>query len=230
MTGDNYIETYLEELKEVLAEHADPEKAEKMEDYMQNNFKFFGIQATPRRKLTRKLLRQENRPDYEQLPAVIKELWELPEREFQYVGWELVERYTNHFTLGIIELLEYMIVNKSWWDTVDMIAKKLVGEYFKQFPDQKENYIDKWLMSDNIWLQRTAILFQLGYKEETDVELLFAVIEKLQDSEEFFIQKAIGWALREYSKLEPELIKDFIANHDLSSLSEREGLKAINKN
>ena len=122
-----------------------------------------------------------------------------------------------------------MITHKSWWDTIDRIAKKLVGEYFKVFPDKVDPYIEKWLESDNIWLQRTCLLFQLGYKEETDVDLLFKLVEELSEIDEFFIQKAIGWALREYSKIDPEVIRNFITSHDLSSLATREGLKIINK-
>ena len=223
------MERYISKLTEAFQEKADPENAEKMSDYMQNKFEFFGINAQPRRQATRKLMRQDNRPDYEELEEIVKELWKLPEREFQYFGQELLQRYTNKFDQEIIELFEYMITHKSWWDTVDIIAKKLVGEYFKKFPEQRNRYIGKWINSDNIWLQRTALLFQLGYKEKTDVELLFTLVEKLKDSEEFFIQKAIGWALREYSRIDPDKIEQFIQATELPSLSEREGRKNIQK-
>lgn len=216
---------YLSKISKAFKKIADPEIAKKQKKYMRNKFDFFGIQATPRRKATRKFMRKENRPSYEELETVVKELWQKEEREYQYFALELVERYKKDFTEDIIKLFEYMITHKSWWDTVDQMAKNLVGPYFKKFPEKKDKYIKKWIQSDNIWLQRSCILFQLAYKEDTDVELLFNIIIRLKDIDEFFIQKAIGWALRQYARIEPKVIKDFVKNNELSSLSEREALK-----
>lgn len=222
-------EQYVESLKSALREQADPEYAENQKKYMKNKFEFFGLKAQPRRKITREFKRRENRPAYDQLEEVIKLVWQKPEREFQYFGTEILERYQKQFTEDIIDLFEYMISHKSWWDTVDRIAKKLVGEYFIIYPDRRDPTIKMWLESDNIWLQRTCLLFQLGYKEKTDVDLLFELVEELSEIDEFFIQKAIGWALREYSKIDPEVIENFISSHELSSLATREGMKIINK-
>ena len=216
---------YLSKISKAFKKIADPEIAKKQKKYMRNKFDFFGIQATPRRKATRKFMRKENRPSYEELETVVKKFWQKEEREYQYFAAELVEKYKKDFTEDIIELFEYMITNKSWWDTVDQMAKNLVGPYFKKFPEKKDKYIKKWIQSDNIWLQRSCILFQLAYKEDTDVELLFNIIIRLKDIDEFFIQKAIGWALRQYARIEPKVIKDFVKNNELSSLSEREALK-----
>ena len=216
---------YLSKISKAFKKIADPEIAKNQKKYMRNKFDFFGIQATPRRKATRKFMRKENRPSYEELETVVKELWQKEEREYQYFALELVERYKKDFTEDIIKLFEYMITHKSWWDTVDQMAKNLVGPYFKKFPEKKDKYIKKWIQSDNIWLQRSCILFQLAYKEDTDVELLFNIIIRLKDIDEFFIQKAIGWALRQYARIEPKVIKDFVKNNELSSLSEREALK-----
>ena len=216
---------YLSKISKAFKKIADPEIAKNQKKYMRNKFDFFGIQATPRRKATRKFMRKENRPSYEELETVVKKFWQKEEREYQYFAAELVEKYKKDFTEDIIELFEYMITNKSWWDTVDQMAKNLVGPYFKKFPEKKDKYIEKWIQSDNIWLQRSCILFQLAYKEDTDVELLFNIIIRLKDIDEFFIQKAIGWALRQYARIEPKVIKDFVKNNELSSLSEREALK-----
>jgi len=218
---------YLDNLTKALMDKADPEKAKEQKKYMRNKFEFFGIQAKPRRKATRKFMRKENRPVYEELETVVKKLWQKDEREYQYFAAELVEKYKKEFNEDIIELLEYMITHKSWWDTVDQIAKKLVGSYFKKFPEKKEVYIKKWINSDNIWLQRSCILFQLGYKEDTNVDLLFDIILRLKDIDEFFIQKAIGWALRQYARIEPEVIRTFVKDNELSSLSKREALKHL---
>lgn len=218
---------YLSKISKVFKKIADPEIAKNQKRYMRNKFDFFGIQATPRRKATRKFMRKENRPSFEELETVVKKLWQKEEREYQYFALELVERYKKDFTEDIIKLFEYMITHKSWWDTVDQMAKNLVGPYFKKFPEKKDKYIEKWIQSDNIWLQRSCILFQLAYKEDTEVELLFDIIIRLKDIDEFFIQKAIGWALRQYARIEPEIIKDFVKNNELSSLSEREALKHL---
>ncbi len=221
---------YIDNIRLSLLNKADPEKAEGMAGYMQDQFPFYGLQAAERRKALRKYMRQENKPKYDKLETVVKKLWQLPEREFQYFAQELLLKYQKEYSKDMIELFEYMLSNKSWWDTVDHIAKKLVGEYFKLFPEERDKKISEWVVSGNLWLQRTALLFQLGYKEETDAQLLFDLIEKLRDIDEFFIQKAIGWALREYSKLEPLAVVKFANTHQLSSLAEREALKVVKKN
>jgi len=221
---------YLADIRLSLTQEANPEKAEGMASYMRDQFPFYGLQAAERRKTLRKYMRRENKPGYQKLEPVIKKLWQLPGREFQYFAQELILKYQKDYTEDIINLFEYMILNKSWWDTVDHIAKKLVGEYFKLFPPKKDEKISEWVKSENIWLQRTALLFQLGYKEETDAQLLFDVIEELKEIDEFFIQKAIGWALREYSKIEPIAIVKFANTHQLSTLAEREALKVVKRN
>ena len=126
-------------------------------------------------------------------------------------------------------LLEYMITNKSWWDTTDFIATNLVAAFFNEYPDEQKIKVNQWIKSGNIWLQRAAILFQLHYKHALDRELLTHIIHSLLGSKEFFVNKAIGWILREYSKINPAWVKKFIASTDLHSLSQREALKYISK-
>ncbi len=222
------LDSYVNEIKRTLEAKANFDISIQQKRYMRNKFEFFGIKANSRRKATGKFMKKAERPEYYNLSYVVKKLWVLPEREFQYFGLDLVERYIDDFDRGIMELLEYMIINKSWWDTVDMVAKKFVGQYFIKFPNKKKYYLSKWIDSDNIWLQRTAILFQLGYKEDTDIELLFKIIHQLKDIDEFFIQKAIGWSLRQYSRVDGSVIVKFVENNELSSLAEREALKTVN--
>ncbi|MBE9467999.1 MAG: DNA alkylation repair protein, partial [Bacteroidetes bacterium] len=150
-----------------------------------------------------------------------------PEREYQYFAQELL--FLNHKQLEIedIILFEFMIKNKSWWDTIDVISTKLVGEYFKIYPCQKIKYINSWLSSNNIWLQRSCVLFQLNYKDKLDKELLCYIINSLTGSDEFFINKSIGWILRSYSRINPEWVIDFVNKTELSKLSVREGLRLI---
>src|SRR6056297_670774 len=102
------------------------------------------------KKITKKYKKKKNRPEYKELEDIIKKLWQLSEREYQYFAIELLEKYKKEFTEEIFSLFEYIIINKSWWDTVDRISKNLVGEYFKKFPEKKKEYIEKWINSNNI--------------------------------------------------------------------------------
>jgi 3-methyladenine DNA glycosylase AlkD len=229
--NDNFNpDQYIKELKDIFEKNKNPDNAIQMKSYMRDKFEFYGIQATERREISRHLLRMENRPPKSKLDKVIKKLWSEEKRELHYFVLDLMQRYQKKYKVEDIGLMEYMVVNNSWWDTVDITAKKIIGSYLKIYPEYKIEYVDKWIKSDNIWLQRTAILFQLGYKEETDQKLLFKIIERLKDIDEFFIQKAIGWALRAYSYKKPEVVKAYIKNNELSNLSTREGLKAIKRN
>ena len=120
-----------------------------------------------------------------------------------------------------------MLTHNSWWDTVDFIAPKLIGAYFVSFPDQRDAYVNKWLLSKNIWLQRSCIIFQLLRKEKTDTEFLEKIINSLLGSKEFFINKAIGWALRDYSRTDAEWVKHFASKTDVHPLSKREALRLL---
>ena len=122
-----------------------------------------------------------------------------------------------------------MIINKSWWDTIDFLSPKIVGEYFKLYPETIENQIEKWLHSNNIWLQRSCLIFQLKYKETLNTQLLAHIIQFLLGSKEFFINKAIGWILREYSKTNPQWVIKFVYTNNLNTLSKREAFKFINR-
>jgi 3-methyladenine DNA glycosylase AlkD len=121
-----------------------------------------------------------------------------------------------------------MVTNKSWWDTVDFIAVKLIGNYFKVFPELKEDYINKWIASENIWLQRSALLFQLKYKKDLDPKLMAYTIKQLLGSKEFSVNKAIGWVLREYGRTNPNWVLDFVnTTSTISNLSKKEALRLI---
>ncbi len=197
--------------------------------YMKNRFEFFGIQAPVRKEIQKKFFNSKTLPPAETMTPITRALWRKPQREFQYAAQELVYHYTKRFAREDLSLFEFMITHKSWWDTVDFIAAKLVGTYFRQFPDQQDPYIQRWLASGNLWLQRTAILFQLNYKEWTDQNTLTFVITSMLGSQEFFINKAIGWMLRQYSKTNPGWVLDFCEAHTLNPLSRKEALRLIRK-
>ena len=126
-----------------------------------------------------------------------------------------------------LALLEELITAKSWWDTVDGVSSWICEPYFLKFPQHKSEITDQWTVHDNIWLPRASIIFQLGYKEKTDVNLLFHHIRLNLGSKEFFINKAIGWALREYAKTNPEAVKQFVRQTPMPSLSKREALRRL---
>ena len=124
-----------------------------------------------------------------------------------------------------IKLIEKLILNNSWWDSVDTIAKYILGEYLLEFPLETKKVIERFSNSENMWLNRSAILFQLGYKQKTNADFLFSECLKQSHSNEFFIKKAIGWALREYAKSNPEAVKEFVKTSNLKPLSTKEALK-----
>ena len=216
-------------LRQKFLENTNAGIAVRMKAYMRNQYDFFGIKAPAQVQIRREFLQNQGLPEISLLPKLIPELWEQPEREFQHFGLALTEKYSKKTDAGFIETLEWMIVTKSWWDTVDFIAANLVGAHFKRFPELIPAYTEKWMNSGNFWLQRSALLFQLKYKKLTDLGLLFGFIERLSDSREFFIRKAIGWTLREYSKTDPDVVIEFVNSHQLQPLSRKEALKVINR-
>lgn len=221
------MQDYLKTLTSAFRKNVDAINAKGQKAYMRNQFEFLGMTSPIRRMVQKPWLQKENLPNKELLVDIVKNLWQKPEREYQFFAQELTYRFVKQFDKKDIVLLEYMVTHKSWWDTVDYIAAKLMGEYFMRYAEQQEIYVKKWLSSNNIWLHRSAILFQLKYKDKVDTELLSLIIISLLGSKEFFINKAIGWMLREYSKTNPAWVIKFANSHQLSSLSHKEALRLL---
>lgn len=160
----------------------------------------------------------------------VKLLWEEDAREFQYTAMDILLKYKRKLEPIDIHLLQELIRSKSWWDSVDFLAGTMVGLYFRKYPDERKLHIQKWDASQNMWLQRSILIFQLRYKADTDVELLFTYCHRYADSKEFFIRKAIGWALRELAKTQVERVINFVHETNLSGLSKREALKHVRQN
>lgn len=217
---------YAASLKTLLEQHASPTQAAPMKKYMRDQFEYLGIKSPQLKMLSREVIKQQGLPAIETLNELILELWELPEREYQYLAIGLMERLEKKLPAQSIKTLEYMITHKSWWDTVDNIAH-IVGLHFKRYPDVRERYLAKWRASGDVWLRRTAILFQLDYKEETDFDLLSQIIRENLNSKEFFINKAIGWSLRQYARIDPQGVKKFVDVTPLHPLSRREAMKHL---
>ncbi|MEH7444434.1 DNA alkylation repair protein [Bacillus sp. JJ1122] len=217
---------YAEKLRLVLQEHRNEEEAVRLSKYMRNQFVFFGLRAPLSRGLVKEYIGKNGLPDQDELVETIKALWSFEEREMQMAGLYIMDKMIKNIRTSDLGMIEFMITTKSWWDTVDHIAKHHAGKYFYMYPE-KLGTIDTWLESGNVWLIRSAILFQLGYKEKTNEDLLSSIIERSLGSKEFFINKAIGWALREYGKSNPDYTINFVNNHTLAPLSKREALKLL---
>jgi 3-methyladenine DNA glycosylase AlkD len=140
-----------------------------------------------------------------------------------------LEKHAKKAKKTDIDVFESLITTKSWWDTVDYLASHTMGDHLARHPELIPEYTERWITSDDLWLRRTAILYQLRYKQKTDAGRLFEYISRCKDEKEFFIRKAIGWALREYSKTDEQSVREFVAVSRLSPLSEREALKYVSR-
>ena len=218
---------YTASLKTLFEQNADPVQAAPMKKYMRDQFEYLGIKTPQNPALQKAFYKEQGLPELSELDEILRDLWSLPEREFQYVGMGLLGKFEKQFPAKFIDTVEYLIVTKSWWDTVDAIASHTVGTHFKRFPKIREAYLKKWRESKNMWMRRTAILFQLGYKKETNFELLSEIIRENLGSDEFFINKAIGWALRQYAYTDPSGVKKFVKSTALHPLSRREAMKHL---
>lgn len=219
---------YVTSLKNLFERNADPSQAAPMKKYMRDQFEYLGIKTPERLVLQKDFHAEHGLPALADLDTVLRELWSLPQREFQYAAVGLLSRSEKQIPAKFIKTIEYLIVTKSWWDTVDIIAGGTVGVHFKRFPEVREKYLPKWRASEDFWLRRTTILFQLNYKGETDFDLLGDLIRENLGSKEFFINKAIGWALRQYARTDPKAVKKFVtATKELHPLSRREALKHL---
>ncbi|MCE9644980.1 MAG: DNA alkylation repair protein [Chloroflexi bacterium] len=221
---------YTLSLKSLFEENANPAQAGPMKKYMRDQFEYLGIKSPQFAALLKDHIKQNGLPPPGQLDVILRDLWSLPQREFQYAANGFLGKLEKKLEPEIIITIEYLLITKSWWDTVDTLAGHTVGTHFKRFPAVKAKYLKKWRKSDNFWLRRTTLLFQLGYKKETDFDLLCEIIKENLGSDEFFINKAIGWALRQYAWPDPGPVRKFVkTTKDLHPLSRREALKNIGK-
>lgn len=218
-------QSYFKPLATLLEANADSGKALTAKAYMKGHFDYYGMRMQDRRDLMKQFFTEQGWFEKERLTEMVEWCWKQPQREWQYVGMEAVQKFIKKSDPSILPLLEMMLSTKSWWDTVDMIATNCVGVLFQKFPELIVPTTQKWMDSNNMWLQRTCIIFQLKYRLNTDTNLMFEYMLRLNQSNEFFIQKAIGWALRQHSKYERDLIVDFIRDNELKPLSKREGMK-----
>jgi 3-methyladenine DNA glycosylase AlkD len=219
--------TMLDRLTEVYEGARDPVKAVPMVAYMRDQFPYLGLPAPTQVRLNREILAGLPKPVEADLRVLATECWKKPEREYQYFAINVVRRHIASCSPAFLPLLRRLIVTKSWWDTVDPIGSRIVGMLVATHP-RLVTTMDAWALDDNKWLARTAIIHQLYYTGTTDTERLFSYCAAQAGHPDFFIRKAIGWALRQYAYTDPEAVRAFVHGHpELSGLSKREALRRL---
>lgn len=219
----------LKHIRELLSVNGDAERAKKMEAYLRNQFSFFGVMSGPRKLLLKQCktlhLNHLNPKDKRTLVGL---LWKEPERECQLLALEWLMQWSpKDYLESDIRFFEELILQKSWWDTVDGIAPNLIGKYAKRFPDTMKNTLVQWETHDSFWIRRSCLIHQLRYRKDTDLTLLLHFVQKFKLEKQFFIQKAIGWSLREVAKFNPLWVIEVVEGENLSGLARREALKHI---
>lgn len=217
----------IDDLRHALTSVADVTKAPSMAAYMKDRFVFLGVPAPERKTAQRPFVSAGGQLVSAELLDLAGECWAQPEREFQYSGIDLLARWVATLKSDDLPRVETLIRTSSWWDTVDALASNVVGPMVAADPGLAE-VMDRWI-DDDLWVARTAILHQLKWRERTDAERLFGYVDRRSADTDFFIRKASGWALREYSKTDPDAVRIFVADRGerLSGLTRREALKRI---
>jgi 3-methyladenine DNA glycosylase AlkD len=218
----------LAELVRVYGAAADPDRAAPMRRYMRDQFPYLGIPTPARRMLSRQVLVGLPAPTEDELRTVALACWALPQREYQYFAADWLIRHAAVLSPGFLSTARHLIITKSWWDTVDELADQVVGAIVAGHPATVST-MDKWLVDDDLWLRRTALLHQLRYGGRTDADRLFRYCLARAGERDFFIRKAIGWVLRQYARTDPEAVRRFVDAHRdrLSPLSIREATRHL---
>jgi 3-methyladenine DNA glycosylase AlkD len=211
--------------EETFKQNSDPERAKKMSAYMRNQFEYLGV-ATPKRQAICKdfFKSLKNQPLDKNF---VNACWDCRYREFKYVAMEYIKMNKSLLTPDDVDWLKTLALNGSWWDTIDCLDK-IIGSIAFNYVEVKQTLL-KWSVDENIWLRRIAIDHQILAKDKTDTELLEKIIMNNFGSNEFFINKAIGWSLRDYSKTNPDWVRDFVEKHKdkMANLSIREASKYL---
>jgi 3-methyladenine DNA glycosylase AlkD len=218
----------MERLDEGLKAAADPVRAVAMAAYMRDQFPFYGVPAPTLRTVRRAALAGLPKPAEADLSAFATVAWQRAEREYQYVAGDYLRAHAAVPGPGFLPVLRTLITTKSWWDTVDALATRVVGGLVRRHPVLLAR-MDEWSTDENLWLVRTAILFQLHYGEATDTERLFGYCARQAGHRDFFIRKAIGWALRHHARTDADAVRAFLAEQGdrLAPLSIREAAKHL---
>ena len=212
----------LNELILLLEDHRNAENQEWMEKYMRNQFSFLGIKTPERRELAKAYLKGLKALSM----ADVFTLYNKPEREYKYSAIGILTKFQKNLSIQDFEEIKALSLIEPWWDTIDSIGPLIYGPMALRDIAVKEK-LRELIYADSIWQRRISILFQLKYKDKMDEDFLAEAILQNADTREFFLDKAIGWVLREYSKTNPGFVREFIRQHKLSTLSVKEGSKYI---
>ncbi len=219
-------------LRKALAEEADPAKAPFMQSYMKSKMPYLGIQTALLVKTVEGVLRAYPLEAFEAWRDSALQLWRKARyREERYAAIQLAQRpaYREYRTFESLPMFEEMIVSGAWWDYVDAIATRAISELLRREPVRMSAVLREWAVSDNMWKRRGSIIAQLNFKSATDLGLLYDCIQPSLREKEFFLRKAIGWALRQYARTDAREVARYVREHEaeLSPLSKREALKHV---
>lgn len=218
---------FIDELRTKFQLLANKENATAQKAYMKNKFEFFGLKTKERDAITKDFIKNFGLMSENDLLKLVKQLYSQPERDFHYTAIDLVAFHKKNWNQQTLNLIEFLLINNSWWDSVDDINSVLIYPFFTKFPELIVPITTKWNKTNNIWLQRSSIIFQNKFKKATNKELLAQHILNCSESTEFFIQKAIGWSLRSYGAVNKKWVLDFVENNKLPALSKKEALRKI---
>jgi 3-methyladenine DNA glycosylase AlkD len=220
---------HIEKLADSFRKNASSKKSEEMANYMKNLFAFYGINAPDRRQIQRAWIAEIPKSiGSDERWEIIHALWEKEEREMQLVAMDWLNAWPNDWiseTDGTE--LTWLLTNKSWWDSVDTIATNYLGRFGRLHPEKCAELVAEWRESENNWLHRSCLLFQLKYKKQLNFELLKNLILQFKSNSNFFIQKAIGWSLRQHAKTDPNAVRQFILESNIQGLAKREASKYL---
>lgn len=223
------IEETIIQLEELFEPFRNAKRAQTASAYMRDHFPFIGMRTEIRRNAQKSWIDSLKTLEDRKLRwSIIRALWEKEERDYQYAAIDLLNSWPKKFYSEEDALeLEWILSQKSWWDSVDAIASNYVGKWALLFPEKARKTFEKWRYHDSFWLQRTCLIYQLKYKDHVDSAYLENLIQQMNGNKEFFIQKAIGWSLRQLSKYNPDEVVRILGNNPIKGLALREASKYL---
>jgi len=228
MDIDSKVSLLVDELKSIFNASRNPKKQEQMEAYMKYKFTYYGIPSPIRKTLSKDLFQLIKPESIEVVKTIAQTLWNEPQRELHYFAMELLDKHKKKLNNGDLKFGELLVTTNSWWDTIDFLATHFFYPILKALNDKdEEKYVRYLAAHDDMWMNRIGIIYQLKSKMETKTKLLEIAILPHIESTEFFHRKAIGWALRQYSKFNPDYVRSFLDQYTLSGLSVREASKYL---
>jgi 3-methyladenine DNA glycosylase AlkD len=223
------IEETIRQLEELFEPFRNAGRAQTASAYMRNRFPFIGMKTEIRRSAQKSWINSLKTIEDRNIRwTIIRALWEKEERDYHYAAIDLMHAWPGkYYSEADAAELEWMLRTHSWWDSVDAIASNYLGKWALLFPEKARETFEKWRYDDSFWLQRSCLIYQLKYKDRVDSLYLEDLIRQMNGNKEFFIQKAIGWSLRQLSKYNPDEVIRILGNHPIQGLALREASKYL---